>query len=211
MNDYYLVIADAVIGFITCITFMLCLINLVLFKQVNKYCKALSLYIIFCFLFDFSNTVLIYFQYSNVGLLPLFNMVELVLLGTFLHPINPYPKMSKISIGVGVLLHICELVYYFNTNDYILNKGRVFNAILFLTILFSILYRSSNDLKMLPLIHVMIIYFVICFIQFILLEFLVNIPHDSIFITWMLYALAGGVLYSISTYYLWKNIKTSNM
>lgn len=211
MNDYYLVIADAVIGFITCITFMLCLVNLVLFKQVNKYCKALSLYIIFCFLFDFSNTVLIYFQYPNVGLLPLFNMVELVLLGTFLHPINPYPKMSKISIGVGVLLHICELVYYFNTNDYILNKGRVFNAILFLIILFSILYRSSNDLKMLPLIHVMIIYFVICFIQFILLEFLVNIPHDSIFITWMLYALAGGVLYSISTYYLWKNIKTSNM
>lgn len=214
MDDYYLIVADIVTGFITCVTFVLCLINLYLIRKLEKHNKALAVYVILCFLFDFTNTVLIHFNYSNVGLLPFFNVVELILLGVFLYKMNPYPKMTKIAIGVGVLINIYEWVHYFNTNDYIINKGRVFNAIFFLTILLSILSKDgeeSKGVRTLPLIHVMIIYFTICFIQFVLLDFLVNIPHGSIFITWMLYALAGGVLYTMSTYYLWKNMKTLNM
>jgi len=211
MDDYYLVIANILTGTITFVSFILCFINIYFFKNLKNHCKALSLYIIICFLFDFTNTTLIYFNYHNIGLLPLFNITELLLLIYFMFPKNPYSMLNKITVTVGILINLYEFGYYLNTNDYIINKGRIFNALFFLAIILYKLTQEIQDTKYLQLIYSMLIYFTICFIQFFLLDFLVNIPNDSIFITWMLYAIAGCVLYYFSTYYLWKIIKTSNM
>lgn len=210
MEKYYFISADIVTGMVTFISFILCLLNVHIFKHLKRHFKALALYIIACFLFDITNTVLIHFKYPNIGLLPLFNMVELLLLLFFLHPSTKYSRTIKVFIAIGVLINSYEMSYYLVSNDSIINKGRMFNALIFLGMLLYALTKDTKDIKSLLLIHIMIMYFSICFIQFLLLNFLVHIPHDSIFVTWILYAIAGGVFYVISTFYLWKNTNILN-
>lgn len=208
MNDYYLIVANIINGIITFITFILCFINIYMFKKLNTRDKALSLYIIICFLFDFSNNILILFHYSNIGLLPLFNIMEVCLLLSFFSIKNIRNTIRKYILIAAVTINVFELVNYLITSNYVLNRGRIFNSLLFITIILYILAKRIKELNHLPLFYIMLIYFSICFIQFLLLEFLIKIPDDSIFITWILYAIFGGILYFNATCYLWKNTRT---
>lgn len=211
MNDYYLIIADIINGIITFITLILCFINIYLFKRLNKYYKALSLYIIICFIFDISNNILILCNYSNIGLLPLFNIVEAFLLLHFFSIKNIYNNYLKYVLLVAISINLYELVNYLVTTNYVLNKGRIFNSLLFITIILYILAKKIKELKHLKLFYIMLIYFSISFIQFLLLDFLIKIPDDSIFITWIFYAISGAILYLKATYCLWKNTRILNI
>lgn len=211
MNDYYLIVADIINGIITFITFILCFINIYIFKKLNKYYKALSLYVMICFLFDFSNNILILYNYSNIGLLPLFNIIEVFLLVYFFSIKNIFNNYIKYILLIAVSINLYELVNYSLTTNYILNKGRIFNSLLFIIIILYILAKKIKELKHLKLFYIMLIYFSISFIQFLLLDFLINIPDDSIFITWIFYAISGGLLYLKATYCLWKNTRILNM
>gem|GEM_PF-1292967 len=207
MNEYYLIVADTINGIITSITFILCFINVYIFKKLNKHCKALSLYIISCFLFDFSNNILILFNYYNIGLLPLFNIIEVFLLIYFFLIKNSNDYMIKLILLVAVFINLFEFINYLFTGNYVINIGRVFNSLLFITIILYILAKKKKEINHYKLFYMMLIYFSVTFIQFLLLEFLIKIPDDSIFITWMMYAIFGVILYLKATYYLWKNTR----
>lgn len=210
MNDYYFIIADSITGIITMISLILCFINVFFFKKLNKHYKALSLYIILCFFFDFFNNFLIYFSFSNIFLLPIFNIIELFLLLYFFSKKGLTISIITIFIPIGIGINLIEFTNYIISDNYVLNKGRLFNSLLFIVIVLAILAKNINKLKLLKIFYVILIYFSITFIQFLLLEFLMLIPDNSIFLTWILYALAGVVLYLNITYYLWKSTKVSN-
>ncbi|QQU04762.1 hypothetical protein [Myroides odoratus] len=211
MNDYYFIVADRITGIITFITFILCFINVYIFKKLNKHDKALSLYIIFCFLFDFLNYILVQFKLPNIGLLPLFNLTEVVLLLYFFIVKGMSKRMSKITVIIALSVNLFDFSGYLFIDNYILNKGRVFNSLLFITIILYVLATKINSLNDLKLFYFMLIYFTISFIQFLLLEFFIFIPDDSIFITWILYAVVGGMFYIKTTHFLWKNMRILNI
>lgn len=210
MNDYYFIVADRITEIITFISFIFCLINVYIFKKLNKHYKALSLYIIFCFLFDFLNYILVQFKFSNIGLLPLFNLMEVILLLYFFTLKGISKRITKITLIIAVAVNLFDFSGYLFIDNYILNKGRIFNSLLFITIVLYVLANKLNSLKDLKLFYLMIIYFSICFIQFLLLEFFILIPDDSIFLTWILYAIIGVLFYGNTTYYLWKITRILN-
>jgi len=210
MNDYYFIVADRITGIITFISFILCFINVYIFKKLNKHDKALSLYIIFCFLFDLFNNFLIQFKFPNIGMLPLFNFTEVVLLLYFFTLKGISKRIFKIALITATIVNFFDFLSYLYIDNYILNKGRIFNSILFITIILYILANKLNDLKDLKLFYIMLIYFTISFIQFLLLEFFIFIPDDSIFITWVLYAVIGGIFYIKTTHFLWKSTRILN-
>lgn len=207
MNDYYVIVADTINGIITFISFILCFINVCIFKKLKKHCKALSLYIIICFLFDFSNNLLILFNHYNIGLLPLFNIIEVFLLISFFLIKNSHDNIRKFIFIVAVFINLFEFINYLFTGNYVLNIGRVFNSLLFITIILYILAKKTKELSHFKLFYIMLIYFSVTFIQFLLLDFLIKIPDDSIYITWVMYAIFGVILYFNATYYLWKNTR----
>lgn len=210
MNDYYLIVADGITGIITFISIFLCFINVCIFKKLNRHYRALSAYIIFCSFFDFLNIILIQFNFPNVGLLPLFNSIELCLILYFFNKKCLNAQIFKLILISGIGVNLIELISYLVSDNFILNKGRIFNSLLFVILILYILAQKVNKLKDLTLYYVMLIYFSITFIQFLLLEFLMQIPDNSIFITWILYAVAGIILYINLTHYLWKITRISN-
>ncbi len=115
--------------------------------------------------------------------------------------------MIKLILLVAVFINLFEFINYLFTGNYVINIGRVFNSLLFITIILYILAKKKKEINHYKLFYMMLIYFSVTFIQFLLLEFLIKIPDDSIFITWMMYAIFGVILYLKATYYLWKNTR----
>lgn len=210
MNDYYF-IANSITGIITFISFILCFINVFIFKKLRKHDKALSLYVIFCFLFDFFNNLLIQFKYTNIALLPFFNLTEVVLLLYFFVFKGNSKRISKFALIFALTVNLFDFLTYLFIDNYVLNKGRIFNSVLFISVILYLLAKKTNSLNDLKLFYFMLIYFIISFIQFLLLEFFILIPDDSIFITWILYAGIGGIFYIKTTHFLWKNTRTLNI
>lgn len=112
MNDYYFIVADRITEIITFISFIFCLINVYFFKKLNKHYKALSLYIIFCFLFDFLNYILVQFKFSNIGLLPLFNLTEVVLLLYFFTLKGISKQNAKIALISAIAVNLFDFLGY---------------------------------------------------------------------------------------------------
>lgn len=207
MNNNYIFVANIVTELITCISFILCFINAYFFNKINKYDKALSLYIIFCFLFDLTNNILIKYKIPNIGLLPLFNTIEIILLLCFFYTSKKYKSNFILIFISSFVINVCEIYTYFVQNNEIINSGRIYNALIFISIILYKLYNHTLDLKNLWLSYIMLLYFTVTFIQFLLLDFLVKIPDTSIFITWSIYAISCSMLYIKSTHYIWKNMK----
>lgn len=171
-------------------------------KKVKQ--SIFAYYILLCAAAEIINFYGAYADKQTLMLIPFFSFFELLLMINYFKTQFP-AKNLKYCVIIAALLAIVDIFIIYNyQNGSIFVISRVCNAIVLIALAMYSIYTFDLPQRIVRLNFSIIFYFSLTFFHFLLLNLLINLRVDLIFIIWIVYSIACLVFNLLLFFDSWK-------
>ncbi len=166
-----------------------------------------SLFIKYLLLCAFTEIVNLYGAYAKIEtlmIIPFFSFFELLIFVNYFKTQFAAKKLNIILLLGGLLALVDAYLIYNNERGNIFVVSRVCNSIILIGLAIFSIYSLELPKRFVRVNFGIILYFALTFIQFLLLNLLINVKENEIFIIWITYSLACVVFNFLLFFDSWK-------
>ena len=169
-------------------------------KESSVFCK----YLILCALTDILSLYGTYSKTDTLMLIPFFSFFELFFFVNYFKSQFAEKKLNILIFASAALAVADTLLIHYKPTGSVFVVSRVCNSIFLILLAFYSIYYFQLPKRFVRINFAIILYFSLTFVHFLLLNLLINVKEQEIFLIWITYSLACVFFNFLLFFDVWK-------